>query len=95
MLNRRPEPIQTMKPFVTYCDRVQMPLKDRMQWECIGKNDTYKHIIYRRNDGQVMLLTEGGKRISENTALCEAVSVLRDVLKRGAVEDAMLPRATK
>ena len=94
MLNRRPEPIQTMKPFVTYCDRVKMSLKDRMQWECIGKNDSTKHLIYRRKDRQVMILTPGGKRIGESSALTEVASVLCETFRHGCVEEKMLPRAT-
>jgi hypothetical protein len=95
MLNRSPEPAAQHAAFTAYCTRADINLVQRLKWNCIGFNQRTKHYIYRRDDGQVMILTEGGKRIGENAALCEVANVLRETLRNGCCEDAMLPRATK
>ena len=93
-LDRRPEPAAQHAAFTRYCTAAAINLVQRLRWTCIGQNGRTKHYLYRRDDGQVMILTEGGKRIGENAAFCEAVNVLRETLKHGCAADAMLPRKT-
>lgn len=94
MLNRNPSKADYHAAFTTYCTRADISLVQRLRWECVGQNGRTKHFLYRRDDGQTMILTPAGKRIGENAALCEAVNILRETLRHGCVEDAMLPRVT-
>ena len=91
-LDRRPEPAAQHAAFTAYCTKADVNLVQRLRWECVGFNVRTKHYIYRRDDNQVMILTPSGERIGQNTALMEAVNVLREILKHGCLEDALLPR---
>ena len=91
-LNRNPEPAAQHAAFTSYCTRADINLVQRIRWQCLGQNSRTKHFIYRRDDGQVLVLTEGGKRISESEALCEVANALREILKNGCLEEKMLQR---
>ena len=91
-LDRRPEPAAQHAAFTSYCTKADVNLVQRLRWTCIGFNVRTRHYIYRRDDGQVLVLTEGGKRIGENAAMVEVTSALREILKHGCLEDCLLPR---
>ena len=94
MLNRNPNPVAYHAAFTAYCTKSDISMVQRLRWRCIGQNENTKHFIFRRDDKQVMILTEGGKRIGEAAALLEVSSILCGVLKNGCVESSMLPRNT-